>query len=140
MYFQSSIVQNMSLFLNNYIAALGRQEFVFSDLESIVMTWNSSKSSKYTVQIWNNMSAVWEAAHCEESTMADSCATESPRATVMDLKPSTIYYFRIYVSKAAISAPSEPMKTKELGGLTVLEYKHKLARCKSQSVIARYFR
>lgn len=102
--------------LNNYIAPLGRPEFVVSDLESIVMTWNSSKTSKYTVQIWNNRTLVWEDTRCKESTIPGSCVIESPRATVVDLKPSTSYYFRIYVSKASISAPSEPMETKELGG------------------------
>ena len=94
---------------------MGRPEFVVSDLKSIVVTWTSSKTSKYAVQIWNNRTLVWEATLCAESTIAGSCVTESPRATVVDLKPSTTYYFRIYVSKVSTSAPSEPMKTAELG-------------------------
>lgn len=102
--------------LNNCIVPLGRPEFVVSDLQSIVVTWKSSKTSKYTVQIWNNRTLVWEDTRCKESTIAGSCMIESPRATVVDLKPSTTYYFRIYVSQASISAPSEPMETKELGG------------------------
>ena len=80
------------------------------------MSWNSSKTSKYTVQIWNNDTLGWDITRCRESTIADACMTENPRATVVDLKPSSTYYFRIYVSKLSISAPSEPMKTKELGG------------------------
>lgn len=103
-----------------HIAVLERPKFVFSDLESVVMTWKSSKSSKYTVQIWNNRTLVWEATRCRESTSPGSCVTESHKATVVELKPSTEYYFRIYVSKLSISAPSEPMKTKDLGGLKFL--------------------
>jgi len=96
-------------------APLGRPEFVVSDLTSIVVTWMSSKTSKYFVQIWNNRTLVWEATRCTESTIAGACVTESPRATIVDLKPSTTYYFRIYVSKVSVSSPSEPMKTTKLG-------------------------
>lgn len=97
-----------------------RPEFVFSDLESIVMKWKFSKSSKYTVQIWNNSTLVWEATRCKESKSPGSCVTKSHKATVVELKPSTEYYFRIYVSKLSVSAPSQPMKTKDLGGLIIL--------------------
>ena len=94
---------------------MGRPEFVVSDLTSIAVTWMSSKTSKYFVQTWNNRTLVWEATRCTESTIAGACVTESPRATIVDLKPSTTYYFRIYVSKVSVSAPSEPMKTTKLG-------------------------
>ncbi|XP_078379703.1 scavenger receptor cysteine-rich domain superfamily protein-like isoform X2 [Oculina patagonica] len=96
-------------------AVLERPEFVFSDLESIVMKWKFSKSSKYTVQIWNNSTLVWETTRCKESKSPGSCVTKSHKATVVELKPSTEYYFRIYVSKLSVSAPSQPMKTKDLG-------------------------
>lgn len=106
----------MFFFLNKNIAVLERPKFVASDLESVVMRWKSSKSSKFTVQIWSNKTLAWEATPCTESISAGSCVTESPKATVVDLKPSTAYYFRIYVNKVSISASSEPMRTKKLGG------------------------
>ena len=103
------------LFVYICVAALGPPEFVSSDLESIAMTWNASKSSKFAVQLWNNKTRTWFTAHCKESMAADSCVKESPRATVVNLKSSTLYYFRIYVSRLSVSSPSEPMKTKNLG-------------------------
>ena len=98
------------LFVYICVAALGPPEFVSSDFESIAMKWNASKSSKFAVQLWNNKTRTWVTAHCKESMAADSCVKESPRATVVNLKPSTLYYFRIYVSRLSVSSPSEPMK------------------------------
>lgn len=93
-----------------------------SDLESVFMLWNSSKSSKYTVQMWNNKTLSWQTARCIKNTFAGPCVIEVPRARVISLRPSTTYYFRIYVSKAMISAPSKPMKTKRLGRLIALPF------------------
>lgn len=96
------------------LGALGPPEFVSSDFVNIDISWNSSRSSKFTVQMWNKDTMTWASAYCKESLIADSCVRESLKATVVNLKPSTTYYFRIFVSRLSISTPSGPMKTKNL--------------------------
>ena len=105
------------LSLNNSATVSGRPEYVSSDLDSVYMTWISSQSLNYTVQMWNNKTWSWETARCYESKAAGSCVVVAPRATVVGLTSSSTYFFRIIVDNTTISATSKPMKTKQHGEL-----------------------
>ena len=97
------------------MAVSGRPEYVSSELDSIFMTWISSQSLNYTVQMWNNKTRSWETTRCYESKAVGSCVVDAPRATIVGLTSSSTYFFRIIVDNMTISATSKPMKTQELG-------------------------
>ena len=90
---------------------------MFSDSVSILITWTSSSYANYTVQMWNNKTQRWDNTYCKESIVAGFCTVAETRVLVEGLVPSSIYYFRIHVSKMVTSSSSKPMKTKKLGRL-----------------------
>ena len=94
---------------------VGQPQFVANDLESIAISWNSSRSMNFTVQTWNNDTSSWEDTRCNASIADGICLVDNPRATVINLRPSSMFFFKVSARENITSSASKRMKTKELG-------------------------
>ena len=93
-------------------APLRKPQLLFRGVSTTGLTWGATRPSNYLVQKWNNNTLSWENARCLESSVPGSCVVYSPWSTIAGLKPSTVYYFRIYVTDSVTSPSSEPIKTR----------------------------
>ena len=100
-----------------FIDFVGQPQFVVNGLESITISWNSSRSMNFTVQTWNNGTSSWEDTRCNTSIAEGICLVDNPRATVINLRPSSLYFFKVTARDKITSSASKRMKTKELGDL-----------------------
>lgn len=100
---------------------VGQPQLIANELESITINWNSSRSMNFTVEKWNNDTSSWQDTRCYASTAVGSCMVNNPWATVINLRPSTLYIFRISARDSITSPASREMKTKELGKLCVIK-------------------
>lgn len=101
--------------VSKFIDFVGKPQFVANDLGSITIIWNSSRSMNFTVQTWNNGTSSWEDTRCNASIAVRICLVANPRATVINLKPSSVYIFRVSARDDITSPASKGIKTKELG-------------------------
>ncbi|XP_078379682.1 scavenger receptor cysteine-rich domain-containing protein DMBT1-like isoform X2 [Oculina patagonica] len=94
--------------------SVGPPQFTANDLESITISWNSSRSMNFTVQTWNNGTSSWEDTRCDASIVTGSCLVDKQRAIVINLRPSSLYIFRVSARNNITSPASKEMKTKQL--------------------------
>ena len=65
--------------------------------------------------MWNSHTMKWEDTSCRDSIAVGYCVVTTTGAIVTELKPSSVYYFRIIASEAKPSPSSDATKTKEIG-------------------------